>query len=74
MMINEVIPAIKSRMRGPSTRTIWVLQDGAKPRARNGVIAAIERAAGGHIILETQPPNSPDLNVLDLGFFHSFSG
>ncbi|CAN0072765.1 unnamed protein product [Discosporangium mesarthrocarpum] len=24
----------------------------------------------GNIILETQPPISPDLNALDLGFFH----
>ncbi|CAN0056630.1 unnamed protein product, partial [Discosporangium mesarthrocarpum] len=27
--------------------------------------------AGDSIILETQPANSPDLNVNDLGFFHS---
>ncbi|CAN0498166.1 unnamed protein product, partial [Discosporangium mesarthrocarpum] len=26
---------------------------------------------GDSIILETQPANSPDLNVNDLGFFHS---
>ncbi|CAM9700208.1 unnamed protein product, partial [Discosporangium mesarthrocarpum] len=27
--------------------------------------------AGDSIILETQPADSPDLNVNDLGFFHS---
>ncbi|CAN0224408.1 unnamed protein product [Discosporangium mesarthrocarpum] len=32
---------------------------------------AIQAKAGDSIILETQPANSPDLNVNDLGFFHS---
>ncbi|CAM9734348.1 unnamed protein product, partial [Discosporangium mesarthrocarpum] len=32
---------------------------------------AIQIEAGNSIILETQPSNSPDLNVNDLGFFHS---
>ncbi|CAM9619702.1 unnamed protein product, partial [Discosporangium mesarthrocarpum] len=31
---------------------------------------AIQAKAGDSIILETQPANSPDLNVNDLGFFH----
>ncbi|CAM9204100.1 unnamed protein product [Discosporangium mesarthrocarpum] len=70
MMMKEVIPAIKARTPGVSTRTIWVQQDGTNPHARNGVIAAIEAAAGENFKLETQPPNSPDLNILDLGFFH----
>ncbi|CAM9762255.1 unnamed protein product, partial [Discosporangium mesarthrocarpum] len=32
---------------------------------------AIQAEAGNSIILETQPFNSPDLNVNDLDFFHS---
>ncbi|CAM9969136.1 unnamed protein product, partial [Discosporangium mesarthrocarpum] len=36
-----------------------------------GVMEAIQAKAGDSIILETQPANSPDLNVNDLGFFHS---
>ncbi|CAN0100174.1 unnamed protein product [Discosporangium mesarthrocarpum] len=32
---------------------------------------AIQAKAGDSIILETRPANSPDLNVNDLGFFHS---
>ncbi|CAN0210245.1 unnamed protein product [Discosporangium mesarthrocarpum] len=32
---------------------------------------AIQAKAWDSIILETQPANSPDLNVNDLGFFHS---
>ncbi|CAM9652655.1 unnamed protein product, partial [Discosporangium mesarthrocarpum] len=71
-MIKEVIiPALKAKMPGATTRTIWVQQDGAKPHSRNGVMEDIEAAAGGNIILETQSPNSPDLNILYLGFFRS---
>ncbi|CAN0467470.1 unnamed protein product [Discosporangium mesarthrocarpum] len=50
---------------------IWVQKDRTKSHARNWVIAAIEAVAAGNIILETQPPNSPGLNVLDVGFFNS---
>ncbi|CAM9513517.1 unnamed protein product [Discosporangium mesarthrocarpum] len=32
---------------------------------------AIQAKAADSIILDTQPANSPDLNVNDLGFFHS---
>ncbi|CAM9949908.1 unnamed protein product [Discosporangium mesarthrocarpum] len=40
-------------------------------RTRGGVMEAIQAKAGDSIILETEPANSPDLNVNDLGFFHS---
>ncbi|CAM9482505.1 unnamed protein product, partial [Discosporangium mesarthrocarpum] len=70
MMTKEAIPGVKARMPGASTCTIWVQQDGAKPNSRNVIIAAFEAATGGNIILETHPPYSPDLNVLDLGFLH----
>ncbi|CAN0499474.1 unnamed protein product, partial [Discosporangium mesarthrocarpum] len=36
-----------------------------------GVMEAIQANTGDSIILGTQPANSPDLNVNDLGFFHS---
>ncbi|CAN0366189.1 unnamed protein product [Discosporangium mesarthrocarpum] len=32
---------------------------------------ATQAKVGDSIVLETQPDNSPDLNVNDLGFFHS---
>ncbi|CAM9413706.1 unnamed protein product [Discosporangium mesarthrocarpum] len=57
-------------MLGASPHTIWVQQDSAKLHARNGVIAATEAAPGENIELDTQLPNSPDLSVLDPGFFH----
>ncbi|CAM9169307.1 unnamed protein product [Discosporangium mesarthrocarpum] len=70
LMIDKVIPAIKARMPRPRGHTIFVQQDGAKPHT-GGVMEAIQAKAGDSIILETQPANSPDLNVNDLGFFHS---
>ncbi|CAN0421637.1 unnamed protein product, partial [Discosporangium mesarthrocarpum] len=71
LMIDKVIPAIKARMPRPPGYTISVRQDGAKPHTGGGVMEAIQTKAGDSIILETQPANSPDLNVNDLGFFHS---
>ncbi|CAN0013385.1 unnamed protein product [Discosporangium mesarthrocarpum] len=71
LMIDKAIPAIKARMPRPPGHTIFVQQDGAKPHTGGGVMEAIQAKAGNSIILETQPANSPDLNVNDLGFFHS---
>ncbi|CAM9576361.1 unnamed protein product [Choristocarpus tenellus] len=46
-------------------------QDRAKPHTKGGIMEAIEEAAGDDMVIETQPVISPDLNVNDLGFFHS---
>ncbi|CAM9630960.1 unnamed protein product, partial [Discosporangium mesarthrocarpum] len=59
LMIDKVVPAIKARMPRPPGHTHDL-------RA-----AGWCKAAGDSIILETQPANSPDLNVNDFGFFHS---
>ncbi|CAN0366149.1 unnamed protein product, partial [Discosporangium mesarthrocarpum] len=71
LMIHKVIPAIKARMPRPPGHTIFVQQHDGKPRTRGGIMEAVQAKAGDSIILETQPANSPDLNVNDLGFFHS---
>ncbi|KAF0723092.1 hypothetical protein Ae201684P_000200 [Aphanomyces euteiches] len=70
-VINKVIPAIKASF--PSANKRVVLQhDNATP---HGSITDAELAAvstgGRQFVLRRQPPNSPDLNVLDLGFFAS---
>ncbi|CAN0468503.1 unnamed protein product, partial [Discosporangium mesarthrocarpum] len=72
LMFDKVIPAIKARMPRPPGHTIFVQQDGAKPHTGGGAMEAIQARAWDIIILETQPANSPDLNVNvnDLGFFH----
>ncbi|CAM9383319.1 unnamed protein product [Discosporangium mesarthrocarpum] len=57
-MIDKIIPAIKSRTVPSRTR-------------RKGSWRQFRQRLGKSIILETQPSNSPDLIVNDLGFFHS---
>ncbi|RHY98787.1 hypothetical protein DYB35_012898 [Aphanomyces astaci] len=70
-VLNKVIPAIKASF--PSANKRVVLQhDNATP---HGAITDSELAAvstdGWTFVMRRQPPNSPDLNVLDLGFFAS---
>ncbi|CAN0501467.1 unnamed protein product, partial [Discosporangium mesarthrocarpum] len=70
LMIDKVIPSIKARM--PRHRSHDLRAAGwCKAEHRGGGMEAIQAKAGDSIILETQPANSPDLNVNDLGFFHS---
>ncbi|CAM9486327.1 unnamed protein product [Discosporangium mesarthrocarpum] len=60
LMIKEVIPAAKARMplcQATRSSRITVVQSRTWGR--------------GRITLKTQPAKSPDLNVNDLGFFHS---
>lgn len=53
--------------------TIWIQQDNASSHFRNddAVFANAVEVTGLDIKLYFQPANSPDLNVLDLGFFNS---
>ncbi|CAN0270525.1 unnamed protein product [Discosporangium mesarthrocarpum] len=74
LMIEAVIPATKPAkacMPRPEGHTIFVQQGGATPHTKVGITEAIEETVGGDTVIETQPANSPDLNVSDLGFFHS---
>lgn len=72
MLMDNVIPAIKAKWpRGH--RRIIIQQDNAKPHTIGGD-AIIDEAlmdSWFDISLVCQPPNSPDFNVLDLGFFNS---
>ena len=71
MMEENVIPAIK--LKWPTRdEIVWVQQDNAKPHSPAGDAQIQEIAAaedGCRIRIKRQPPNSPDLNVLDLVFF-----
>ncbi|CAM9763818.1 unnamed protein product, partial [Discosporangium mesarthrocarpum] len=71
LMIKDVIPTIKARMPRPPGHTIFVQEDGAKQGTGKGVMKAIQDVAGDDITLESQPANSPDLNINDFGFFQS---
>ena len=49
-------------------------QDGARPHTADGTIEELIAAGTGDgwtPLIITQPPNSPDVNINDLGFFHS---
>ncbi|CAM9920022.1 unnamed protein product, partial [Discosporangium mesarthrocarpum] len=70
-MIDEVIPTIIVKMPRPHDHTIFVQQDSAKPQTKKGVMEVVQAEAGNRITRETQPSNSPNLNVKDLGFIHS---
>lgn len=71
-LLTHVIPAIKKQW--PSKRSpIIIQQDNARPHVtpRDADILAAGKSGGWDIGLQFQPPNSPDLNILDLGFFNS---
>jgi hypothetical protein len=71
-LINKVLPAIKEKWPPEHAHeTIFIQQDNA-PCHVSSDDEEFQRAAfegGFDIRLICQPANSPDLNVLDLGFF-----
>ncbi|CAM9995357.1 unnamed protein product [Choristocarpus tenellus] len=70
LIIEDVIPAIKACMLRLEGHTIFVQQDGANATHQGGgIMKAIEEVVGDDTVIETQPVNSPNLNVNDLGFF-----
>ncbi|KAJ0391764.1 hypothetical protein P43SY_012098 [Pythium insidiosum] len=73
-IIESVIPGIKAKWpRKDRGRVIFIQQDNAKPHLppTDPDVIAAGTADGWNIRMLCQPPNSPDLNVLDLGFFAS---
>ncbi|CAN0057340.1 unnamed protein product, partial [Scytosiphon promiscuus] len=79
MMLDHVIPDIKRRFPRPPAaasgedRIVWLQQDNARPHLINNdpELRAAMSADGWDIRFINQPPNSPDTNILDLGFFNS---
>ncbi|XP_057771014.1 uncharacterized protein LOC130990797 [Salvia miltiorrhiza] len=73
-LIEKVIPAIQEKWpRTEQGETIFIQQDNARthiPSDDPDFLAAISRS-GLDIRLTCQPPNSPDFNILDLGFFRA---
>ena len=75
LLINKLIPAILDKWprRDRMSRTIYIQQDGAKNHIRedneefNNALTEQEINAK----LYTQTLNSPDVNLLDLGFFRA---
>ncbi|ETW01375.1 hypothetical protein H310_06925 [Aphanomyces invadans] len=73
MLVKHVIPAIKTKWPKGASRRVFLQQDFAKPHVAPTDDDIIEACSSGGWAMELkfQPPNSPDLNVLDLGFFRS---
>ncbi|KAK9668400.1 hypothetical protein RND81_13G057600 [Saponaria officinalis] len=73
MLLNNVIPAIKRKWPSCASKTIFIQQDNARPhtKANDPEFLLAATSDGFDIQLTHQPANSPDLNVLDLGFFRS---
>ncbi|KAF7112452.1 hypothetical protein RHSIM_RhsimUnG0227600 [Rhododendron simsii] len=73
-LINQVLPAIQSKWPPSSAHeTIFIQQDNAKPHIQPFDLQFVEAATkdGFDIRLSNQPPSSPDMNVLDLGYFRA---
>ncbi|KAE8771312.1 hypothetical protein D1007_56834 [Hordeum vulgare] len=69
-MINFLIPSIRARWHAAERgMPIYVQQDNAKTHIPldDPEFVAAAQAEGWDIRLTCQPPNSPDLNILDLG-------
>ena len=78
MMIENLLPAIKEKMPrqfGEDGVTwIQIQQDNVRPHVSEddaSFLLACSQLEGLKVTVTPQPANSPDLNVLDLGFFSS---
>ena len=73
-MDGGVLDCVKEKMAWRKHSGIIIQHDRASPHNGLGNTAALNVAGlahGWHIRWRTQPAQSPDLNLLDLGFFHS---
>ena len=71
-LIEKVLPAIKEKWPAEERGCpIFIQQDNAKTHIAvdDPNFCRVAQEDGWDIRLMCQPPNSPDLNVLDLGFF-----
>ncbi|KAF0750291.1 hypothetical protein AaE_006765, partial [Aphanomyces astaci] len=76
MLVRNVLPALQAkwiRAGDVANDRIFIQQDNARPHIAVDDALFVQAATEGgwNIKLMCQPPQSPDLNVLDLGFFNS---
>jgi hypothetical protein len=72
--LNGVFARIKAKMPFLRGEHVIVQQDGARAHTGRGNVEKFNelgREGGWHIEVVTQPAQSPDLNINDLGFFRS---
>ena len=73
-LIAKLLPSIARKWpREDAGKTIWIQQDNAPSHIQVDDVQFAEAVAqmGLDIRIMQQPSNSPDMNVLDLGFFAS---
>uniref|UniRef100_A0A0A9BDH3 Tc1-like transposase DDE domain-containing protein n=1 Tax=Arundo donax TaxID=35708 RepID=A0A0A9BDH3_ARUDO len=73
-MIEKVLPAIRVKWpREDASKPIFIQQDNARPHIapNDKLFCEAAKQDGFDIRIVCQPANSPDLNILDLGFFNS---
>jgi hypothetical protein len=73
-MINQVLPAIRAKWpREDGGKSIFIQQDNAPTHLKldDPEFCEAAKLEGFDIRLTCQPPNSPDFNILDLGFFRA---
>ncbi|XP_057793068.1 uncharacterized protein LOC131009674 [Salvia miltiorrhiza] len=72
-LINQIVPAIKAKWPANASKTIYIQQDNVRPHIQDSDpdFRAIASADGFDIHLVHQPPNSPDTNINDLGWFRA---
>ncbi|KAJ0013448.1 hypothetical protein Pint_20864 [Pistacia integerrima] len=76
-IIEKLLPAIRDKWpRIDAGSPIFIQQDNAKPHIGldDEYFQSNATKDGFDIRLIYQPPNSPDMNVLDLGFFNAIQG
>jgi len=74
MLVENVLPSIRSKFpRFYKHAPIYIQQDNAGPHSYHYDEELLMECSkeGRDIEIKSQPPNSPDFNVLDLGFFNS---
>ena len=71
-LIQKFLPAVKERWP-THNRRIWLQQDGAKSQILEDDVEfkQVVDEIGLNLTVFTQSPNSPDTNILDLGFFRA---
>ena len=71
-LIQKLLPAIKQKWPTNNGR-IWLQQDGAKSHILDDdeEFKELVDEIGLNLTVYTQSPNSPDTNILDLGFFRA---
>ena len=72
-LIDKVLPAIRQKWPENACKDIWIQQDNARPHIAvdDAEFIAASNMDGFNMRLVCQPAQSPDLNVLDLGFFRA---